>query len=81
MSLLQTYFYRYWPSHFSRNGTEAKLIRLSLIKACIQSFFDVLNFSYNINGKLAFINEKYLHDKNSHTENSVYEEAPAQVAA
>ena len=48
--------------HFSRDGTEAKLIRIGLIKACIQSFFDVMNFSYNINKKLVFINEKYHQD-------------------
>jgi glycosyltransferase involved in cell wall biosynthesis len=51
--------------HFSRDGTEAKLIRLGLIKACFQTFFDVLNFSYNINKKIAFINEKYLLDQAS----------------
>jgi dolichol-phosphate mannosyltransferase len=48
--------------HFSRDGTEAKLIRISLLKACFQTFFDVLNFSYNIEKKLSFIHEKYSQD-------------------
>ncbi|MCF8058579.1 MAG: glycosyltransferase family 2 protein [Bacteriovoracaceae bacterium] len=44
-------------SHFERKGTEAKLIRWGLIKACFKSFWDVLTFSYQLNQKLLYIRE------------------------
>lgn len=44
-------------SHFERKGTEAKLIRWGLIKACFKSFKDVVTFSYQINKKLSYIRD------------------------
>lgn len=44
--------------HFQRDGTEAKLIRLSLLKGCIRSFWDLVIFSYQINSKIHFLREK-----------------------
>ncbi len=48
--------------HFSRDGTEAKLIRIGLIKACFKSFIDVIKFAYHIEKKMVFINKKYNYD-------------------
>lgn len=49
--------------HFDRPNGEAKLIRLGLLKACFQSFFEVFKFSYTLNEKLEFMNSKNEQDQ------------------
>lgn len=42
--------------HRDRNGTPAKLVSLGLIKACLQSFWDTIIFSYQVDKKVDYFN-------------------------
>lgn len=48
--------------HFAREN-DAKLVRLSLIKACFNSFWDLVVFSYQLNKKVEYIHEKIDEEK------------------
>jgi dolichol-phosphate mannosyltransferase len=43
--------------HFERQDNSPKLIRLDLIKACIDSFWDLVVFSYQLKKKVQYIHE------------------------
>lgn len=47
--------------HFDRGGTEAKLIRWSLVKGCMKSLWELIVFSYQVNSKLHFLQERELY--------------------
>lgn len=49
--------------HFDRPHGDQKLIRLGLLKGCIQSFFEIFKFSYTLQKKLSFIEDKITQDK------------------
>ncbi len=49
--------------HFDRPHGEAKLMRLGLLKGCIKSFIEVFSFSYTIQEKLNFIEDKLIQDR------------------
>lgn len=48
--------------HFAREN-EAKLVRLSLIKACFDSLWDLIVFSYQLKKKVEYIQDKVEEDK------------------
>ncbi len=48
--------------HFDRSHGQPKLLRWGLLKACFQSFIEIFKFSYSLNEKLEFVNEKVAQD-------------------
>lgn len=66
-------------SHFERQGTEAKLIRWGLIKACFKSAWDLIVFSYQLNKKIQYISESQQYEP-SEEENLLQDES-SPVAA
>lgn len=49
--------------HFDRPHGGQKLIRLRLLKGCIQSFLEVFKFSYSLQSKLEFVEDKITQDR------------------
>lgn len=59
--------------HFDRPHGDAKLMRFNLLKGCIRSFFEIFSFSYTLNDKLRFIEEKLVQDSYLSQEMSIKE--------
>lgn len=67
-------------SHFERKGTQAKLIRLSLLKACLKSFWDLVTFSYQLNAKIQYISDSQNNDRSNGSDELLQERSEVVAA-